>query len=168
MKSIIKIPGTLFWVILLLLSIFASCKKDQSSSATTTTTSGAFSYKVDGGATATLDSANATLYTVNKAREIDVYGFRGGKQVMEFHFSPKTGDQTVGGTFGSGALLTYLETPTSSFDSQSGSFNLSTCDTVGKKIVGTFSFVGKLYPYTSNTVRTITEGRMTVTKLSKQ
>jgi hypothetical protein len=169
MKQIIKTSGTSFLAILLLLVLSTSCKKnDPSTQAPTPAASGAFSYKVDGGATITVDSANATLYTTNKVRIIDVYAFKGGKQVMEFHFLPKTGDQTVGGTFGSGALLTYLETPTSSYDSQTGSFNVSTCDTVGKKIVGTFSFVGKLYPYTTNTTRTITEGQMTVTKLSKQ
>ncbi len=168
MKSITKTAGTTFLAILLLAVIFTSCKKSDNSTPPTPGGSGAFSYKVDAGATVTVDSANATLYGANNHRQIDVYAFKGGKQVMEFHFAPKTGDQVVGSTLGSSALLTYMETPTASYDSQSGSFNLSVCDTIGKKIVGTFSFVGKQYPYTNGTTHTITEGQMTVTKLSKQ
>jgi hypothetical protein len=166
MKTITKTSVT---VMLLLLAAFTSCKKnDNSNPAKKPTTLGAFSYKVDGGGTVTVDSANAILYTTGKVREIDVFAFKGGQQVMEFHFSPKTGDQSVGGGFGSAALLTYMESPTASYDSQSGNFNLSVSDTIGKKIVGTFNFVGKQYPYTSGTSHTITEGQMTVTKLIKQ
>jgi hypothetical protein len=166
MKKIIKIWDKAFWAMLLPFVVFTSCKKSDQST-TTPAASGAFSYKVDAGATITVDSSNAVLYGPNKNRQIDVYAFKGGKQVMEFHFSPKTGDQAVGTSLGSSAFLTYMESPTASYDSQSGSFNLSVCDTIGKKIVGTFTFVGKQYPYTANTTHSISEGQMTVTKLSK-
>lgn len=154
--------------ILLLVNVITGCKKTDPPT-DPTATSGGFSYKVDGGAAITIDSANAVLYTnvATKVRTIDVYAFKSGKQVLEFHFLPKTGDQIVGNAQGASAFLTFMESPTAAFDAEMGSFNLSVCDTIGKKIVGTFGFVGKLYPYTTNAKHTITEGKISVTKFLK-
>jgi hypothetical protein len=165
MKKIFK--SVLF--IFFLAVIISGCKKDASSNPSTSDASGGTSYKVDGSSTITVDSTNAVLYTnvATKIRTIDVYAFKGGKQVLECHFLPKTGDQVVYNAQGATASLSFLENQTASFDAQSGSFNLTVCDTIGKKIVGTFGFVGKPYPYTANTTHTITEGKLSVTKFKK-
>jgi hypothetical protein len=150
-----------------------SCGKNNDVTPKIDTTITGFTFKADGGATVTVDSANAVLYTppfAGAMRTMDVYAFKGGKQVLEFHFAPATGAKSVGGTFGmGGTLLTYIApSPLQSFDSQSGTLNLTTCDTVGNKIIGDFNFVAKEYPYTGTTTHSITEGHMSVTKLSKQ
>jgi hypothetical protein len=150
---------------------FASCSKSSNSSTPTPTptpTPTAFTYKVDGGAVVTVDSANATLYNTGGHREMDVYAFKGGQQVLEFHFQPSTGTKIVDTTFNSTALLTWMESPIMSFDSQSGTLTVTTCDTTTPSIVGNFNFVGKQYPYTSNVTHNITEGHMIVTKVSHQ
>ena len=143
-----------------------SCKK----TSTTTTpppASTAFTYKVDSGSVVTVDSATAMLYNLpGGVRYMDVYAYKAGTEVLEFHFVPKTGSNAVGGGLG-GTSMTYMETPVSSFDAQSGTLNITTCDTVGNKIVGDFNFVGKVYPYTGSTSHTITEGHMVVTKITK-
>ncbi|MBA3829352.1 MAG: hypothetical protein H0X33_10485 [Taibaiella sp.] len=146
-----------------------SCSKSSTTpTPTPTPTPTGFTYKVDGGATITVDSANATLYTTGSHREMDVYAFKGGQQVLEFHFTPKTGTQSADPTLGVAALLTYIDSAPNSFDSQSGMINITTCDTTGNSIVGDFNFVGKQYPYTGTTTHTITEGHMVVTKLTHQ
>lgn len=151
---------------------FTSCSKSSTSSTPTPTptpTPTGFTYKVDGGATITVDSANATLYTSGTHREMDVYAFKGGQQVMEFHFEPTTGAKNADTMINSLALLTYMETPVKSFDSQSGMLTVTTCDTTAPKIIGDFNFVGKQYPYTTTTAtHTITEGHMVITKVSHQ
>lgn len=119
MKKLLKS----IFALLLLASILSSCSKDSTLNPSNSAAFD-FSFKADGGATVNIDSANAVLYTTNKVRTIDVYAYKSGKQVLEFHFLPKTGNQVVGTTFGSGAYLTYMDSPTSSYDSQSGSFNL--------------------------------------------
>lgn len=151
--------------IMFVLMASTACKKSDNS--TPATSSGKFTFKVDGGAATTIDSATATLYSTTAGRQMDVYAFKGGKQVIEFHFDPKTGSKTVGTGLGSGAFLTFIDAGFTSYDSQSGTFNLTTCDTIGKKVEGDFSFVGKVYPYTGATVKTITEGHMVVTKITK-
>ncbi len=138
---------------------------------TTTTSSDTMSFIVDGGSAIKIDSAKAVLYNLSVApfsRMIDVYAFKAGHQVLEFHFTPKTGDQTAGTSLGTGSFLTYMENDTTSYDSQSGTLSLTECDTVNNKIKGTFYFKGKTYPYTSATVRSISEGKLSVTKLTKQ
>lgn len=143
-----------------------SCNKSSNSSSTPTTS--AFTFKLDGGAAITVDSATALLYnSPSGARTMDVYAYKGGLEILEFHFTPQTGSQTAGTTLGT-AFLTYMESPTSSYDSQSGLMNVTTCDTVGNQIVGDFNFVGKVYPYSGSTTHTITEGHMVVSKLTKQ
>lgn len=141
-----------------------SCKKSNDPAAAT---SSAFTFKLDGGAAITVDSANALLYTSNNARMIDVYAYKGGTEVLEFHFAPTTGVKTAGTTLGAGSFLTYMASPVLSYDSQSGSMNITTCDTVGNRIEGDFNFVAKQFPYTGSTVKTITEGHMVVTKLTR-
>jgi hypothetical protein len=142
--------------------IFSSCKKTSTTVDPVPAASGAFTFKVDGGATITVDSANAAIYNrIGFGRFIDVYAFKGGTQVLEFHFAPTTGVKDAATT-----LLSYLtKTPLNSYDSQSGSLNLITCDTVTNKLIGDFNFVGK--SFNSNEIKTITEGHMVVTKIIK-
>ena len=141
---------------------FASCNKASTTVDAAPLASGAFTFKVDGGATITVDSANAAIYNrIGFGRFIDVYAFKGGTQVLEFHFAPTTGVKDAATT-----LLSYLtKTPLNSYDSQSGSLNLITCDTVTNKLIGDFNFVGK--SFNSNEIKTITEGHMVVTKIIK-
>ena len=142
--------------------IFSSCNKASTTVDAAPTASGAFTFKVDGGATITVDSANAAIYNrIGFGRFIDVYAFKGGAQVLEFHFAPTTGVKDAATT-----LLSYItKTPLNSYDSQSGSLNLITCDTVTNKLIGDFNFVGK--SFNSNEIKTITEGHMVVTKIIK-
>jgi hypothetical protein len=141
------------------LFLFA-CKKDAAPNQVNNTAS--FSYKADGTAV-TVDSAHATLYSLGVApfnRMIDVYAFKGGLQVLEFHFKPTAGTYTADGTFNN-AWLTYttgINYPDDYYNSTSGSLNLTLCDTVSKKIEGTFNFTGN--NGTSN--KSITEGIMKV------
>ena len=144
---------------------FFACKKNTAIVPTPAVT-GAFTYKADGIAS-TADSAIAILYGPKNARIMDIYSHTGKKEGMEFHFSPKTGAQTVTNTFGSGALLTYYDANSIEYDSQSGSFNLTTCDTL-KKIEGDFSFVGKMFQAPGTGTKTITEGHLTITKILHQ
>ena len=150
---------------LLIISGIISCKKSNDPAASAATT--AFTFKLDGGAAITVDSANAVLYNFNGARLMDVYAYKGGIEVLEFHFAPTLGAKAAGTTLGTGSFLTYFSSPVMSFDSQSGSMNVTTCDTVGNNIIGDFNFVAKQSPYTGSTIKTITEGHMIVTKLSR-
>ena len=163
-STIIKLATSAFVAICAI-----SCtKKSTSTTPAPTPTTAAFTFKVDGGAAITVDSATAVLYNLSGgARFMDVYAYKGGAEIMEFHFDPQTGSQTVGNALGA-ALLTYMESDTSSYDSQSGALNITTCDTTGNKIEGDFNFVGKVYPYTGTTSHTITEGHLVVSKLTRQ
>ena len=152
-------------ICLLMISGIISCKKNEDPAAAAASTP--FTFKLDGGAAITVDSANAVLYNLMGSRAMDVYAYKGGNEVLEFHFAPTVGVKTAGTTLGTGSFLTYMSSPTMSFDSQSGSMNITTCDTVGNKIMGDFNFVAKQYPYTGSTVKTITEGHMIVTKVSR-
>ncbi len=150
-----------FLAIFIITSI-TSCKKTTTEPTPDPAASGAFTYKVDGGATLTVDSANAILYNrVGFGRTIDVYAFRGGYQVFEFHFAP-----TVGLKDAATNLLTYNTSPVLSYDSQSGSMNVITCDTINNKLIGDFNFIGKLF--NGSGTKNITEGHMVVTKLTRQ
>jgi hypothetical protein len=160
-----------------------SCKKKESSttetSNTTTTgtttgspTSTAVLVYTEGGTTTSVDSTKAQLYTTNevggpRTRKIDVFAFKSGKQVLELHFLPKTGDQTVGQIF-NGAWLTFLTNNGNSFpgdyyECSSGNFNLSTCDTVNLSISGTFNFTGS----NGSASKTISSGSINALKLKK-
>ncbi len=142
--------------------IFSSCNKASTTVDPAPVASGAFTYKVDGGATITVDSANAVIYSrTGFGRTIDVYAFKSGGQVLEFHFAPIAGTKDAATT-----LLTYINgNPPNSYDSQSGALNLITCDTVTNKLIGDFNFIGK--QYNGTVTKTITEGHMIVTKLIK-
>lgn len=153
--------------ILLLAGIMSGCKKNSGSDPSPSATSGTFSYKADGVATASVDSAYAILYGPKASRAMDIYSFKGKKEAMEFHFSPKTGDQQVGSLSGGGVLLTFYDANGVEFDSKSGAFNLTSCDTLNKKIEGTFSFVGIMQAPGTGT-KNITEGHLLVTKIYHQ
>lgn len=151
-------------------ALLAACKKDSSTTTTPTPTptptTKTFTFKADG-TSITLDSARATLYTLGVSpynREIDVFGFKGGKTVIEFHFLPKTGKQNASASF-SDAWLTYAD-DTKTYDAQSGELNLTVCDTVNNKIEGTFNFSGKEFSGTAT--KSITEGTIYVDNMKKQ
>lgn len=161
--------------------VSVACKKKSTSTAddtsgtstTGTPTATAIIAYTEGGNTVSVDSANALLYTTSEVggprfREIDVYAFKAGKQVLEFHFRPKTGAQTVKSTDFSGAWLTYmtnngLSYPGDYYQGTSGNFNLSTCDTVNGKLAGTFDFVGS----NGSSTKSISAGSMNLSKLKK-
>ena len=149
---------------LLICVAFIACKKSSGTNPTPVA-KGGFTYKADGIAS-TADSANAVLYGPKGARIMDIYSRTGKKEGMEFHFSPKTGAQTVTSTFMNGAFLTYYDPNSVEYDSQSGSFNLTTCDTL-QKIEGDFSFMGKMQAPGTGT-KTITAGHLIVTKILHQ
>ena len=100
-------------------------------------------------------------------REIDLYAYKGGKQVLEFHFQPKTGKQIVATNF-STAWLTYITNGglvmEDFYNGISGNFNLTLCDTINNKIVGTFYFVGS----NGSANKTITEGNINIAKINKK
>ncbi len=159
-----------------------ACKKkntstsDSSSGTSTTggapTSTGPVSYK-EGSTDITADSANAVLYTTSdiggpRTRKIDIYAFKAGKQVLEFHFSPKTGAQNVAQNFSS-AWLTFMTNngmnyPGDYYGCTTGHFSLSVCDTVNNKITGTFDFTGN----NGSSDKNITNGSIQLTKLKKQ
>jgi len=144
---------------------FSSCSKSSSTPEPTPVPS-TFTFKV-GGVGVTVDSANAVLYNLGVApfnREIDVYAFKAGQQVLEMHFKPTAGTYNASTSF-DGAWLSYDE-GIDTYDSQSGSLVLTTCDTISNKIAGTFNFTGKLF--TGSATKNITEGTLLVTKLRKQ
>jgi|GEM_PF-858358 hypothetical protein len=104
------------------------------------------SFKING-VTVSIDSAIGSLYTTSSfppKRIIDVFAFKSAKTVFVMKFDPKTGDQVVGFSLNN-AQLTYVagdNFPTDQYDSKSGTFNLSVCDTINRKLKGTFSFIG--------------------------
>ncbi len=137
-----------------------------------TTTGGSAPMSYNDGSAITVDSANAVLYTANLGggvmhREIDIYAFKAGKQVLEFHFLPKVDTQPVSADFNS-AWLTYLTNGGAglgdNYNGTSGNFNLSLCDTVANKLTGTFNFTGN----NGSANKTISGGTITITKLTKQ
>ncbi|MBK7692308.1 MAG: hypothetical protein IPJ31_14790 [Bacteroidetes bacterium] len=148
-----------FFLLLFLVSMVA-CKKKTSTTNPPATTE--FTFKVDGTAIK-VDSAKATLYTLGIApfgRMIDVYAFKGGIEVLEFHFRPITGTSVADGTF-SNSWLTYKAGnvfPDDYYHSSSGTLKISLCDTLTKKIEGTFDFIGSNGTGTKN----ITEGILKV------
>ncbi len=145
--------------------VLTSCKEDETTAPNNSPTPpSGLTFKVDG-TLVTADSANAVLYTLGvppNNREIDVFVFQGGSQVLEMHFLPKTGPQTAAQNFNE-AWLTY-ETTSSHYHSQSGELNLSTCDTTGNQLEGTFNFVG--LESGGSTTKNITEGNLIVTQIT--
>jgi len=162
-----KVAPVLFAAVLCGAMFISSCKKDESTSPTNSPTpTSSSSFKADG-TSVTIDSAYAVLYTLGvppNNREIDVFAFAGGMQVLEFHFLPRTGSQTAAQNFNQ-AWLTY-QTSTADYHSQSGTLALTTCDTVSNRIQGTFNFVGLQSGGTAT--KTITDGQLLVTRLTRQ
>lgn len=130
------------------------------------TTQSGLSFKQDGNLF-NCDSATATLYTLGVSpfnRMIDVYGYKNGATAMEMHFQPKTGNVPADKTFNN-AWLTYADA-TDYYDCKSGSLNVTTCDTIGNKIVATFNFIGENMAATST--KNITEGSINITQITKR
>lgn len=76
-------------LIVVTVTAMSFCKKTSAAVAPVPAASGAFTYRTDGGATITVDSANAILYNrVGFGRSINVYAYKAGSQVLEFHFAP--------------------------------------------------------------------------------
>ncbi|TBX65365.1 hypothetical protein EZL74_12165 [Flavobacterium silvisoli] len=166
MKSLKKIGITLLTLTVLIMN--ASCSSDSSSGPSS---SSPLSFKVNGTAT-TAGTVQATLYTnvVAGGRYIDVYGFQGENQIVEFHFPAKTGSFAAQQSFDmSTSWLTYITNNGTDavgdyFHSTSGTINVTTCDTINNKIVATFNFVG------NNTTadKTITEGSLNINAITHQ
>jgi len=166
MKAIKKIAAALF--VMATIVLVSSCSSDSSSSSSS---SAGVTFKVDGTAT-TAGTVQATLYTnvVAGGRYIDIYGFQGEDQILEFHFPAKTGNFAAQQSFDmTTSWLTYLTNdganfPGDYFNSTSGTINVTTCDTINNKIVATFNFVG------SNTTvnKTITEGSLNISGITHQ
>jgi hypothetical protein len=149
-----------------------SCKKEETSTTTTPITNSTSPISYNDGADVSVDSANAVLYSTNPGtgpqREIDIYGYKNGKLVLEFHFLPKTGTQPVAQSLAS-AWLTYLTNngavyPSDYYHCKSGNFNLTTCDTIANKIVGTFDFIGN----NETSDKSISSGKINITKIKRQ
>lgn len=167
-------------VLTLALVLPFSCKKKNNQSTntdSTPTTTGSSSSPCTGpvcyndGVSISADSAQAVLYTATGGtltphRHIDVYVFKGGNQVLELHFLPKTGAQTVLQDF-SGAWLTYITnggfSSTDYYNCSSGNFNLTTCDTVANKLNGSFDFTGN----NGSSNKSIVSGVINITKIKK-
>lgn len=148
-------------------TLLFSCSKTETTTPITTGNNDAFTYKVDGVAK-TIDSASSTLYTssLNGQRLLDVYAYKAGEMVLEMHFQPKTGSQTVGKDLSQAwlTLVTGPKYPDDMYNCASGSFQLSVCDTINNKLVGTFSFTGN--NGTNN--KTVSDGVLLVNKMTKQ
>ncbi|MCX6233012.1 MAG: hypothetical protein NTZ33_15900 [Bacteroidetes bacterium] len=150
-----------------------SCKKDTVTNTTTPPVNSSAALTYNDGTAVAVDSANAVLYSTTPMgssvmqREIDVYAFKGGMQVLEFHFLPKSGSQPVAQDFYS-AWLTYITNNGMSgsdyYNGVSGNFNLTTCDTIANKLVGTFSFTGN--NGTAN--KSITAGTININGIKRQ
>ncbi len=155
-KKMKKIISLAFTVIILL----SSCKKETTVNVIPAISS--VSYKADG-ASKTIDSAHAVLYSLGVPpfnRMIDVYAYKGGIEVLEFHFKPTVGSYNADGTF-TNSWLTYktgVFFPDDYYNSTSGTLNLTKCDTVTKKIEATFNFTGN----NGSINKSITDGIMKV------
>ncbi len=167
MKPLKKIGIALLTVTAVIMG--SSCSSDSSSSGSSS--SSPVSFKVNGKST-TAGTVQATLYTnvVAGGRYIDVYGFQGESQILEFHFPAKTGSFAAQQSFDmSTSWLTYItnngtDATADYFHSTSGTINVTTCDTINNKIVATFNFVG------NNTTadKTITEGSLNISSITHQ
>lgn len=164
-----------FTTISLVLLTLAACERkieeNKTSNPTNNSSTASVIFKLDGSEIKS-DSAHVVLYTLGilpHNRVLDMFAFKSGKKVLEFHFLPKTGTQTVKESLGDGAWLTYKENdgasfPTDYYNGKSGNFNLSVCDTVAKKVQGTFDFSGN----NGSTSKAITNGTINITDLRVQ
>ncbi len=156
------------------LFMFGACSKDETTTPDNTNnnnnSNASVSFKVNG-TKIDADSAFAVLYTFGLPpydRKIDVFAFKGGSLVLEGHFAPKTGAQTIGTTTAT-AMLTYKAGSDLSeyYNSKSGNFSFSECDTVGNKLTASFDFVGEQLMGGTAT-KSITEGVIKLSALRKQ
>ncbi|MBS7785738.1 hypothetical protein KIH23_00380 [Flavobacterium sp. CYK-55] len=164
MKTLIRIAQSTLLIATLFL---ASCSKDSSSSSNPTP-SGSNYFKLDG-TLVTLDEVNVTVYdnAIAGGRYIDVYGLKGGEQVLELHMPAAVGNYPAQHTSFSmtSSWLTY-QNPTESnfeladFHSNSGTMNVATFNEADQKLVATFSFVGG---NSASATHNITEGHLNLT-----
>lgn len=156
-------------IVLLLSTLIFSCSRETTTpnNINTAPNNGTFTYKVAGVAKL-IDSASSTLYTssLTGVRLLDVYAYKAGEMVLEMHFAPKTGSQIVGKDLNQAWLtvVTGINYPDDVYDCASGSFQLSVCDTVNNKLVGTFSFIGN----NGKSNITVSDGVLSVNKMVKQ
>lgn len=155
--------------IVFLVLIFTSCSSSDSSNPVNTDKT---TFKLDG-VLITADETTATDYTsvISGERQIDVYAFKDGKQILELHMPAANGsypaEQTVGSTTTS--WLTYeandgMTFPDDYFHSTSGTMNLTTMDLPGNKLRGTFNFVGD----NTTTTKIISDGNLVVNTMVHQ
>ena len=167
MKHIIKLS----LVLLTIIFVGASCSKDDSTTTPTPTptptpvdTSGKTSFKING-TLVVADETKATHYThgVTGTKFIDIFAFKGGKQVLELHFPASASTFPAKMEFtNTSSWLTYQDTK--NYHSTSGEMKVTTYDLTGNKIEGTFNFEGK----DGTDVKTITEGKLFVNKITVQ
>jgi hypothetical protein len=149
-------------------AVLSSCSSDSSGGGSGST---GITFKVDG-TTTTATNLEATLYTnvVAGGRYIDVYGFDGTTQIVEFHFPAKTGNFAAQQSFDmTTSWLTFLTNNGSSYPgdyyhSTAGTINVTTCDTINNKIVATFNFTGD----NTTATKTITNGNLNVNAITHQ
>ncbi len=163
--------ATFFKTAMVLMALtIASCSSDSSDS--TSTNADKTTFKLNG-VLITTDETTTTDYTsvISGERQIDVYAYKNGEQILELHMPAANGsypaEQTVGSTTTS--WLTYeandgMTFPDDYYHSTSGMMNLTTTDLSGNKLRGTFNFVG------NNTITTknITDGVLVVNTMTHQ
>lgn len=143
MKNLQK---TAILIALVISGILASCSSDDNSSSNT---QAGVTFKVDG-TSVSASNLEAVLYTniVAGGRYIDVIGYQGDNQIIEFHFPAATGSYPAQQSFDmTTSWLTYLtngglDYPGDFYNSTSGTINVTTCDTINNKLVATFNFTG--------------------------
>ncbi len=153
--------------------VFSSCSNDDSTPIPTPTpiSSGKTSFKLNG-VLITADEVTATHYTNSVAggKYIDVFVKKAGKEVLELHFPANIGTYPAQQSFDmTSSWLTYKSNdgatfPDDYYHSTSGEMKISTLDMTGKKIRGTFNFVGN----NTSTNATITEGVLFVNQITVQ
>ena len=159
--------------IVCLILVFSSCSNDDSTPIPTPTpiSSGKTSFKLNG-VLITADEVTATHYTNSVAggKYIDVFVKKAGKEVLELHFPANMGTYPAQQSFDmTSSWLTYKSNdgatfPDDYYHSTSGEMKISTLDMTGKKIRGTFNFVGN----NTSTNATITEGVLVVNQITVQ
>jgi len=153
-----------------LLLVLASCS-DADSTGNSATTTNKTTFKLNG-VLITADETKATHYTntVEGGKYIDVFAYKGGKQILELHFPATAGTYPAQQSFNmTTSWLTYIanggtDYSADFYNSTSGSITLTTLDLTGNKIRGTFNFVGN----NTSVNATITEGILVVDQITNQ
>lgn len=162
MKNILKISVLALFVS----GILVSCSSDDNSNSSG---QAGVTFKVDG-TSVTASELDAVLYTnaVAGGRYIDIIGYQGENQIIEFHFPAATGSYPAQQSFDmTTSWLTYLtngglDYPGDYFNSTSGTINVTTCDTINNKIVATFNFTGS----NETVTKSITNGSLSLNAIT--